>query len=107
MKQLTIDLPDALAELPAQEQALFVRAGLYEAGQARIRQLEEEIAEAKAEIARLETHYGTSFEDFQAKLLPGLDTLQAHQDYNDWFFWESVLVEKQSLLAKVQRIRVG
>ena len=107
MKQLTIDLPDALAELPTQEQVLFVRAGLYEAGQARIRQLEAEVAEAKAEIARFETYYGAPFAHFQATLLPDLDTLQAHQDYNDWFFWESVLAEKQSLLAKVQRIRAG
>jgi len=107
MKQLTIDLPDALAELPTQEQVLFVRAGLYEAGQARIRQLEAEVAEANAEIARFETRYGAPFARFQAALLPGLDTLQAHQDYNDWFFWESVLAEKQSLLAKVQRIRAG
>lgn len=107
MRQMTIELPDALADLPAQEQALFVRAGLYEAGQARIHQLEVEIAEAQAEMAHFETRYGAPFADFQARILPNLDTLQAHQDYNDWFFWASVLAEKQSLLAKVQRIRVG
>jgi len=107
MRQMTIELPDALAELPAGEQASFVRAGLYEAGQARIRQLEAEIAEAKTELAHFEARYGVPFADFQTKILRGLDTLQAHQDYNDWFFWESVLADKQSLLAKVQRIRVG
>jgi len=107
MRQMTIELPDTLAELPEREQALFVRAGLYEAGQARIRQLELEIAEAKAEMAHFETRYGVAFADFQARILPDLDTLQAHQDYNDCFFWESVLAEKKSLLAKLQRIRVG
>ena len=107
MSQMTLDVPDVWVELPAREQALFIRAGLYEAGQAWRRRLEAEIAEAKAEMTRFETRYGASFARFQAMLLSGLDTLQAHQDYNDWFFWESVLAEKQSLLAKVQRIRVG
>lgn len=107
MSQMTLDVPDVLVGLPTREQALFIRAGLYEAGQAWRRRLEAEIAEAKAELTRFETRYGASFARFQATILPGLDTLQAHQDYNDWFFWESVLAEKQSWLAKMQRISVG
>lgn len=29
-----------------------------------------------------------------------LDTLQVHEDYNDWFYWQSVFDEKKNLLAR-------
>ncbi|MBM4029122.1 MAG: hypothetical protein FJ280_27555 [Planctomycetes bacterium] len=48
MRQVVVDIPDILVELPVREQSVFVRAGLYEAQRAWVRQLETEIAESAA-----------------------------------------------------------
>ena len=96
---MTIEVPQSLANLPEQEQALLLRAGLYEAGRKRIRQWEAEITEAEAEIERFESRYGMPFAQFESEALPKLDTLKAHEDYNDWFFWQNVLADRRSLLA--------
>ena len=81
-----------------------MRAGLYEAGRARIRQLETEVAEAEAEIQRFEFRYGMPFAQFEAEVVPVCDTLQAHEDYNDWFFWQGIWTDRRSLLAKIQEV---
>ncbi len=107
MTQMTLDIPDTLANLPQQERGLLIRAGLYEATRARIRQLEAEIAESEEHLHRFEAHYQVAFAGFESELLPTLDTIQAHEDYNDWFFWQSVLTEKQRLLAELQQIELG
>ena len=64
-RYMTIELPQSLLNLPEKEQSLLLRAGLYEAGRTRIRQLEAEIIEAEAEIERFETRYGMSFAQFE------------------------------------------
>jgi hypothetical protein len=102
MTSITIEVPDKLRKLPDSERDALIRAGLHEAMRARIRQLEEEIAESLAEIARFEKKYGVNFEQFEAETLSTLDTQQAHEDYNDWFYWQSVLAEKQHLLAAIK-----
>ncbi|MBI1879345.1 MAG: hypothetical protein HYR94_14200 [Chloroflexi bacterium] len=106
MAQLTLEIPDTLAGLPEQERNLLIRAGLYEATRARIRQLKAEISESKKHIRRFETCYKAPFSRFEAEILPTLDSVQAHEDYNDWFYWESVLAEKQRLLAELQRVEL-
>ena len=45
------------------------------------------------------------FQRFEAEQLPVLDTLQAHEDYNDWFYWQSVLDDKTRLLASIQQTK--
>jgi hypothetical protein len=102
MTSITIEVPEKLQNLPVSERDALFRAGLHEAIRARIRQLEAEAAESSAEIARFEHKYGLTFKRFEAEALPSLDTQQAHEDYNDWFYWETVLAEKQRLLAGLQ-----
>jgi hypothetical protein len=99
---ITIEVPEKLRKLPASERDALIRAGLQEAMRARIRQLEVEVAESLAEISRLENKYGMTFAQFEAESLPSVDTHQAHEDYNDWFYWQSVLAEKQRLLAELK-----
>ncbi len=105
MSQMVLEIPDLLADLPAQERNRLIRSGLYEATRARIRQLEKEIAESKRYIQSFEDRYGISFAQFEKEALPKLDTLQAHEDYNDWFFWQNVLAENERLLAEVKQIK--
>ena len=107
MAQMILEIPDTLADLPEQERNLLIRAGLYEATRARIRQLKTEISESKKHVRRFETRYKASFSRFEAENLPILDAMPAHEDYNDWFYWESVLAEKQRLLNELQSIELN
>ena len=95
MLEMTLRLPGTLTQLPALERDILIRAGLYEAVRARIRQLEADLAESKAAIGRFEASYGMSLQRFEADVLPNLDSLKIHEDYNDWFYWQSLLEEKQ------------
>ena len=94
----TVDLPDILTELPESERDSLIRAGLHLAIRARIQEIQSDIQEAIAQIQRYETQYGCSLQQFEEDVLPELNTLKAHEDYNDWFFWQSVYNEKQALL---------
>ncbi len=104
MVEMTVRVPQTLMQLPESERGKLIRAGLQEATRARIRQLQADIAASKAEIARFEARYGLSFSRFEAQLLTQQDSLQIHEDYNDWFYWQSVFEEKQRLLADLQAL---
>jgi len=104
MVEMTLRVPQTLIQLPESERGKRIRAGLQEAARARIRQLQADIAASKEELARFEARYGMSFSRFEVELLTQQDSLQIHEDYNDWFYWQSVLEEKQRLLADLQVI---
>ncbi len=91
MPQLTFDIPAVLAELPQIEQERLLRAGLYEAVHARIAQVETAIAATQKEVSRLEEQYGVSLSAFESEILPDATSQQAHEDYNDWYFWTESL----------------
>ena len=97
--QVTIELPDQLSDLPRAERDLLIRAGLRAAMIARQREIQGAMDAALVEIRRFEQQYGgVSFEQFETDLLPTLDSSHAHEDYNDWFFWQTVFSEQQTLL---------
>ena len=104
MTQLTLDVPQALVDLPKLEQELLVRGGLREAATARIRQLQLDIRQATSAVSVFEERYGVDIAGFETKVLTILDTLEALEDYNDWFYWTSVITEKQRLLVEIERI---
>lgn len=107
MAQMTLEIPQALAELPERERVLLLQAGLYAAWRAWVRQLEDEVAEAETQAHHFETRYGMSLARFETEILPTLETLPGHEDYNDWFFWQSVLVDKQARLDRIRKIRLS
>ena len=102
MSQVMMKIPDMLASLPEEERDRLIRGGLYEATRARIRQLKQEIAESREHLQKFERRYGVSFTQFESEILPTLDTLEAHEDYNDWFFWHSLLAEDERLLSELK-----
>ena len=104
MVEMTVRVPQTLVQLSEPERGKLIRAGLQEAARARIRQLQADIAASKEELARFEARYGMSLSRFEAQLLTQQDSLQIHEDYNDWFYWQSVLEEKQRLLADLQAL---
>lgn len=103
MVEITLRLPEALGTLPPEERDFLIRAGLHEAVAARIRQLEAERAQAAEHIKIFEAQYGMPLAQLETKLLPTLDSHQAHEDYTEWFFWHSVLAEKDHLLASLRQ----
>ena len=105
MLEMTLKLPESLTRLPEAERELLVRAGLHEATRARIKQVKADIAEAQREVRRYEARYGMSLARFEAELLAAADSFQVHEDYNDWFYWQTTLEEKQRDLASLQGLR--
>jgi len=99
MSEVTFDVPETLTRLPKQERDRLFRAGLYEAVRARIRQLEAEIAECEAKVSHFEARYGMSLARFEHEGLAQQNSFQVHEDYNDWYYWQGALEEKQQLLA--------
>ena len=102
MLEMTLRLPETLTRLPEAERDMLIRAGLHEAVRARVRQLESEIAATKEELRRFETRYGMSLPHFETDVLANQDSLQVHEDYNDWFYWQSLLEDKERLLSDLQ-----
>lgn len=102
MAEINVRVPDQFANLPEDTREQLLRAGVHEATRAWIRQLESELADADAEIERYEERYGATFAEFEAEQLPNLDALEAHEDYNDWFYWEQIAAEKRSLLETLR-----
>ena len=101
MMQMTVNVPKALAALSPAEREELIREGLYEAVQTRIRQVKAEIAESEEHVRRFEEKYGVSLEQFE-KNLGDSETYQAHDDYNDWFYWCEVLDRNRQLLNELQ-----
>jgi len=97
--EMTLKLPETLTRLPEPERDMLIRAGLHEATRARILQMRAELAEAKKQVRRFETRYGLSLARFESEILVNQDSIQAHEDYNDWFYWQAVADEKTRLLA--------
>jgi len=99
---MMLKLPETLTRLPEPERAMLIRAGLHEASRARILQMKADLAEAKKQVRRFETRYGLSLARFESEILANQDSVQAHEDYNDWFYWQAVVDEKTRLLTSLQ-----
>ena len=61
--------------------------------------MKAELTEAKRQLRRFETRYGLPLARFETEILVTQDSIQAHEDYNDWFYWQAVADEKTRLLA--------
>lgn len=101
MTQVTVELPEFLAKLPPAERESLIVAGIYEAARTRQREAEKEIDEANEHLQRFQNRYGMSFDQFESEYLAGNDSIQAHEDYNDWFFWSQVLERNRTLLEQL------
>ena len=107
MVEMTLKLPETLTRLPEAERDLLIRAGLHEATRARILQLNAELAEAKKQVRRFETRYALSLASFESEILAKQDSVQAHEDYNDWFYWQAVVDEKARLLTDLHGLNLA
>ncbi len=90
MTQMQLRVPKVIEILLGDERDRLLRAALRVAAKQRARELEKEQREAQTQIRRFERKYGATIAKFERKKLRTLDTVQAHEDYNDWFFWTNV-----------------
>lgn len=107
MTQIELRVPKAIEELIGDDRDRLLRTALRVAAKQRSRELATERREALAHIRRYERKYQLSLTEFEGKKLATLDTVQAHEDYNDWFFWTRVLerAEKNSnALSKLETV---
>ena len=102
MTPITLQVPDMMMQMPASERNQLFLTGLYEAIRTRSRQLKTEVSDAQAQVKQFEARYGVSFEEFETTILPTLTSWEAHEDYNDWFFWQKIVDEKSKFLQQLQ-----
>lgn len=99
MTQVVIDLPSSLVDLPDTERDALLRAGLFEAVNARIRDLQQGLAEAQSQIAHFERRFGCFLAQLEVTGLPADASPADHDAYLDWVYWQAVADEKADLLA--------
>ena len=68
--------------------------------------MKAELAEAKRQGHRFESRYGLSLARFESEILINQDSIQVHEDYNDWFYWQAV-AEKNALAGRSTRLGPG
>ncbi len=104
MKSIELLVPNAIENLTSAEQDRLLRTALRAAARQRARELSKERREALTHIHRYERQYGLTFAQFERKKLRGLKTIQAHEDYNDWFFWVTVLKRAETARVALQKM---
>ena len=104
MGQIELRVPKSIETLVSGDQDRLLRAALRLAAKQRARELEKERRQALAHIRRYERKYGARFSQFERKGMSKLDSAQAHEDYNDWFFWTSVLERAEKASKAIKRL---
>lgn len=103
MNTIQVRVPKAIEHLVQGEQDRLLRVALRVAAKTRAKELTLAKREASLNLRRFERKYGTTFKDFE-KNLRAINTLQAHEDYNDWFFWLSVLERTEKAHAAMEKL---
>jgi hypothetical protein len=104
MGQIEMRVPRSVELLVGEERDRLLRTALRFAAKQRVRELEKERREALTHIRRYERKYGVPLAKFERGPLRKLDTAQAHEDYNDWFFWTGVLERAEQAAGALKKM---
>lgn len=104
MESIELRIPKPIQSLVDDEKERLLRSALRLAAKQRSRELAKERREALTHIRRFERKYGVSFVEFERKKLSALKTVQAHEDYNDWFFWITVLDRVNRTITALEKM---
>ena len=104
MTQIELRVPKAIEKLVGDERDRLLRSALRVAAKQRARELEKERREASTHIRRYERRYGVPLTTFERKKLRSLDSIQAHEDYYDWFFWTRVLERAEQAFDAIKKM---
>jgi hypothetical protein len=108
MQQIELSVPKAIEILVDDERERLLRTALRIAARQRAHELVKERREALTHIHRYERKYSASFATFERRKLRALSSTQAHEDYNDWFFWTQVLLHADTasnVLKKMETVK--
>lgn len=103
MNTIQVRVPKAIEQLVEGEQERLLRVALRMAAKARAKELTQAEREALSNVRRMEKKYGVAFKAFEKKL-GTMNTVQAHEDYNDWFFWMNVLERVQNARTAMEKL---
>lgn len=82
MDEIRIKVPEGYGDLLADE--VVQRGTIRSLAKQRLRELRADRNEARQRIEEFEERYDLSFEEFETRLP---DDREAHEDYNEWYFW--------------------
>lgn len=105
MNTIQVRVPKSIEQLVEGEQDRLLRVGLRVAAKTRAKELAQAEREATLQVRRLEKKYGITFKAFEKKLAV-INTVQAHEDYNDWFFWKTVLERVEKATGAMKKLAV-
>ena len=65
-----------------------------------MRVLKKEADKAKAKITKYQNKYGQPLSSFEQKGLEDESSLDKHDEYMDWYFWQKVYDESRKIIGK-------
>jgi hypothetical protein len=87
--QITVSVSDTLARIIKKKNLdeTFIQSGFKEAVRSRLSLEKQNLIEAKAQMKSFEKKYKCDFQTFEKTKLKKNDSIEVHEDYNDWYFW--------------------
>ena len=104
MSVVEMQIPQVLSDLYAPEQDRLLRGALRQYTRLRLHGLLAEMQEAQKHIQQFEAQYGMSLSELERQGLPENASVEAHEDYNRWFFWQSVLDRQQEIVKRLRDV---
>jgi len=103
MKEITLKLPESIAELyPKVGEKVFL-AALRESIKHAINEKQQTLVDINKRIKSFESKYKTNFNKFQKQLPPDGD-YKLHEDYGEWSYLTDVAAQIKKDIANYQRL---
>ena len=104
MSKITLDIPEALSDLPGEERDLLIHRALRSATKVRIEQIEGELRENQDKIDQFVRKYNMDFSAFEQKIeAEELTGTEVQEDYHTWYFWCECTQRAESVLQNLRR----
>jgi broad specificity phosphatase PhoE len=101
MEEIRVTVPDGFADLIADE--TIERGALRSLAKKRLAELEADREEAERHVGEFEDEYGMDFEEFEGEFEDDA-TKEAHEDYNEWYFWRETRERTTKRIERVQNV---
>ena len=106
LKKIELEVPDIIYELPEKEKNKLISSVFVNSIKERLEALKDEANEAKEKITKYQNKYSVDLESFEKEGLKDNSSLDEHDEYMDWYFWQKVYDESNKLVGRY-RIFLG
>ncbi len=104
MSKITLDIPQALNDLPGEERDLLIHRALRSATKVRIEQIEDELRENQDKLDHFVKKYNMDLDTFERKVeAEELTGTEVQEDYHTWYFWCKSTQRAESVLQNLRR----